>query len=174
MSVESLLSDMGFKVAGNSDVATVAMRVTAGVQPTGRSMPQLLSDGLGPDDHLTVAKSLTHPMARPPSLPSYVQSAVDAQKEMPLDLNNARMKVMKELEILAVACDSDNKLILKAVHPYIRPIVAKRNFAFMREVTYLCQGFDFNLVIDYVFGLPMLGWARHSPIMLQRQSELLC
>ena len=41
----------------------------------------------------------------------------------------------------------------------------------MREVTFVCQGLDFNLVLDSVFGLPMLGWARHSPIMLQRQSE---
>ena len=70
--VESLLSDMGFIAAGKTDTAVVATRVTAGAQPTGRSMPQLLPDGLGPDNHLEVAKGVMHPMARPPSVPAYV------------------------------------------------------------------------------------------------------
>ena len=48
--------------------------------------------------------------------------------------------------------------------------IAKRNDAFLREVTYICAGMDPNLFVDYVFGLPVLGWARHSLIMLQRSS----
>ena len=171
VSVESLLIDMGFKPSGHTDVATVATRVTAGVQPTGRSMPQLLPDGLGPDDHLTVAKSIVHPFARPPSLPGYVHRALNAQRDLPSDLATSRSLILAELRILAKACTEENARIIERVHPYIRPIVAKRNIAFMREVSFICQGLDYNLMIDYVFGLPMLGWARHSPIMLQRQSQ---
>ena len=61
--------------------------------------------------------------------------------------------------------------IVKHTHPYIRDAVSKRNVAFMREVSFICAGMDPNLCVDYVLGLPMLGWARHSPIMLQRSSK---
>ena len=171
VTVESLLLDMGFEPPSKSDVSTIATRVIAGVQPTGRAMPQLLPDGLGPESHLEVAKGLTHPFARPPSVPEYVSNAIDAQLKLPGDLNQARAKVSEGLQILACACLDENHQIMMAVHPYIRPIVAKRNIAFMREVNYLCDGVDYNLVVDYVFGLPMMGWARHSPVMLQRKSD---
>ena len=141
------------------------------VQPTGRSLPQLLPDGLGPDDHPVVAKGLTHPMARLPSLPAYVHNAIDSQKRVDSDLCSARVKVLDELKNLAAACASDNEVFYKAVQPYIRAKISKRNIALMREVTFVCQGLDYNLMLDYVCGLPMLGWARHSPIMLQMQSE---
>ena len=41
----------------------------------------------------------------------------------------------------------------------------------MREVTFLCIGMDMNLMVDFVFGLPMMGWVRHSPVMQQRESD---
>ena len=50
-------------------------------------------------------------------------------------------------------------------------MVAKRNIAFMREVTFISEDMDQDLFVDYVFGLAMLGWALHSPLMLQRQSN---
>ena len=162
---------MGFEPPRNSDASTIATRVTAGVQPTGRAMPQLLPDGLGPESHLEVAKGVTHPFARPPSVPEYVRDAINAQLDLPGDLKQARAKVKDGLQVLACACLDENHQIMMAVHPYIRPIVAKRNMAFMREVNYLCDGVDYNLVVDYVFGLPMMGWARHSPVMLQRKSD---
>ena len=141
--MESLLLDMGFEAPGRLDVSTVATRVTAGVQSTGRAMPQLLPDGLGPDYHLEVAKGLTHPFARPPSVPLHVKEAIDAQHKLPGDLNQARSMVKDELEILACSCLDENHQILNAVHPYIRPIVAKRNVAFMREVNVVCKGLDY-------------------------------
>lgn len=110
-------------------------------------------------------------MARPPSLPLYVRHAFDCQKQLPADLNIPLSKVLDELKVLASAFSTDNEAIVGAVHPYIREIVAKRNISLLREVTYNCIGLDYNLVVDYVFGLPMLGWARHSPVMLQRRSE---
>ena len=73
--VESLLTELGFEIPRDGERLTVATRVSSGVQPTGRSMPQLLPDGLGPEDHLIVAKSTTHPISRPPSLPGMVAEA---------------------------------------------------------------------------------------------------
>ena len=78
---------------------------------------------------------------------------------------------MELLSSLAELCGLDNVGIVAKVLPYIRSVVAKRNVAFMREVSFICDGMDPNIIIDYVFGLPMLGWARHSPIMLQRPSQ---
>ena len=40
------------------------------------------------------------------------------------------------------------------------------------EVTYSCDGLGLNLMVDYAFGLPVTGWARHSPLMQQRQSNV--
>ena len=123
---------MGFEAPGRLDVSIVATGLIAGVQPTGSAMPQLLPDGLGPDNHLELAKGLSHPFPRPPSVPLHVKEAIDAQHELPGDLNQARSKVEDELEILAGSCMDESHQILNAVHPYIKPIVAKRNVAFMR------------------------------------------
>ena len=77
--VEEIFLDVGFEPPRGSDCFTIAMRVSSGVQPTGRCMPQLLPDGLGPEHHLTVAKASTHPAARPPSLPKHVEKALAFQ-----------------------------------------------------------------------------------------------
>ena len=75
------------------------------------------------------------------------------------------------LEKLANLCWPQSAAIAAACHMWIRPTVEKRNVAFMRELIFLCPGVDCNLMVDFVFGLPMLGWARHSPVMVQRESE---
>ena len=170
VSVETLLDNMGFQVPKGSDRLNVATHVSAGVQPTGRSLPQLLPDGLGPIDHLKVAKCSTHPMARPPSLPRWISDSLQFQDMDPAVLVSLRKRILVLLSSLAEALKADNLRIVGAVHPYLKEVVAKRNVAFMREVTFIAAGLDPNLMIDYVFGLPMLGWARHSPIMVQRQS----
>ena len=161
---------MGFDVPRRSDRLNVATRVSAGVQPTGHFRPQLLHFGLGPDDYLKVAMATIHPMARPPSLPKRVADSSSLQDIDPEDLLVRREQILSELRSLAEACRVENSRIVSAVHPYIREVVAKRNVAFMREVSFRAAGLDPNLMIDYVFGLPMLGWARHSPVMVQRMS----
>ena len=49
-------------------------------------------------------------------------------------------------------------------------MVEKRNAVFMGEITLICGGLDLNLMVDFVFGLPMMGLARHRPTMVQRTS----
>ena len=75
------------------------------------------------------------------------------------------------VEQLAKISWEESVRLLPLVHPWIRPIVAKRNVVFMREITFLCGNLDTVLMCDYVFGLPMLGWARHSTTMLQRTTR---
>ena len=62
-------------------------------------------------------------------------------------------------------------MIAARVHPWIKSVVDKRNVAFMREVRFVCDIQDPNLFVDYVFGLPMMGWARHSPLLMQRVTD---
>ena len=130
-SVEALLEDMGFDVPRGSDRLNVATRVSAGVQPTGRSLPQLLPDGLGPDDNLKVAMATIHPMARPRSLPKWVADSLSLQDIDPEDLLVRREQILSELRSLAEACRFDILRIVSAVHLYIREVVAMRNVVFM-------------------------------------------
>ena len=75
---------------------------------------------------------------------------------------------MRLLRELAESCAHSNKLIQRAVHPWISKVVKQRNIAFMREVRFVCCIGDFNIMLDYIFGLPMMGWARHSPLLCQK------
>ena len=76
LTVEELPNDMKYAQPQGRQTATTALRVGAGVQPTGRAMPQLLPDGLGPDDHVKVALVTVHPLARPPRGPCLVEKCV--------------------------------------------------------------------------------------------------
>ena len=166
--VDVILEDMDFRAPRGGTNSNTALTVATGVQPTGRKMPQLLPDGLGPKDHLFVAQCTLHPLARPPSIPAYCRSAIDFQKNGHQAVNKARMCVMRLLRELASSCAHSNKLIQRAVHPWISRVVEQRNIAFMREVRYVCCIGDFNIMLDYIFGLPMMGWARHSPLLCQK------
>ena len=54
--VGTLLKEMHFVQPRGQELSSTATRVGAGLQPTGRSMPQLLPDGLGLIDHLKLAQ----------------------------------------------------------------------------------------------------------------------
>ena len=172
LTVEELLDDMKYCQPQGREPSTTALRVGAGLQPSGRAMPQLLPDGLGPLDHIKVALANVHPLARPLSVPVWCNIAFDAQKKGISNIKVLRRKVMELLDELATLCWSQSKIIADHCHDWIRPTVSQRNVAFMREVTYMCLGLDSNFMVDFVFGLPMMGWARHSPVMQQRESNV--
>ena len=69
--VYAVLDEMDFQMPKGQERLTTAVRVGSGIQPTGRAMPQLLPDGLGPQDHLKVALVTVHPLARPPAVPEW-------------------------------------------------------------------------------------------------------
>ena len=50
------------------------------------------------------------------------------------------------------------------VDPFLLPVVARRNFLVMREVSVLISGVDPKLIVDLFFSMPQLGWAtREAP-----------
>ena len=44
-----------------------------------------------------------------------------------------------------------------------------KNLPFMREIAYMMGTIDARLLVDFVLGLPMLGWACQAPSQIQRE-----
>ena len=130
-----------------------------------------MPEGIGPEAHLAVALRTTHPMARPVVLPERCSRALESQADDPEEVIARRSAVLKHLYELAEATGPENRRLMEVVHPNVRRTAASRNIAFMREVSFICSGTDANLFVDYVFGLPMHGVARHSSTLMQRRSR---
>ena len=65
-----------------------------------------------------------------------------------------------------------HELIMRFVHPHLRGVLSGKNLALLRELNFVVRSLDFNIVVDLVWGLPMAGWARHCPSLVQRLSKL--
>ena len=148
-----------------------AIRTCAGIQVPGRSMPSLLPEGLERAAHLSVALKTIHPMARPPVVPAHVAFAFDSQPSVPAVLVDRRRRVHSILDELAILCAVESVTVASACHPFLKAVVTPRNVCFMREISFVVGQVDPLLWVDYAFGLPMLGWARHSSTMVQRESR---
>ena len=76
------------------------------------------------------------------------------------------------LEALALAtADDSNFLATQVPWPTLQVMRAGgplKNIPFMREVSYLIGTVDPQLLPDFVFGLPMMGWAQHEPTQMER------
>ena len=63
-----------------------------------------------------------------------------------------------------------NLHVLRLVDPFLFPVVARRNFLVMREVSVVTSWMDPKLIVDLFFGLPQLGWAMPAPTMQLREA----
>ena len=169
--MDDILCNMGFHQPKNRENFTAAVRTCAGIQPAGRSMPLLVPEGIGAAAHLAVALRTTHPMARPVVLPKRCQAALEAQPADTRVLCSRRIDMIALLQDLADACVPENELLLSFLHHNVWMTARHRNIAFMRELSFVCGGCDPHLFIDYCFGLPMYGMARHSSTLMQRASR---
>ena len=79
--LEDILKRKGFQPSKKRSVFITAMRVCAGQQPPGRSLPALMPEGMGPETHLQVAPKLVHPMARPVIVPLQCKIALANQQQ---------------------------------------------------------------------------------------------
>ena len=104
LTVEDVLGDMKYAQPKGKETAVTAIRVSAGVQPSGRSMPQLLPDGLGPKDHVTVALATVHPLARPPAIPSWCSVVFAFQRNGVRATKKLRARILELLCTLASLC----------------------------------------------------------------------
>ena len=134
-------------------------------------MPTLMPEGLGADEHLRVALNLQHPVARNVVLKPHIHHALDNQHSNPDDLVSYRRMVLDIVMRLAQLLVVANNWILSCVRCSLRPVLAQKNLAFMREICFVVQCPHFAAVLDLVWGLPIAGWARHSLNLVQKVSS---
>ena len=170
--IAELLEEANFVPSSGTSVHTSALRIAAGLQPPGRRMPTILPEGLGPDEHLRVALGVQHPVARRVLLKPHIHHALDNQHSDPNHLISFRYRLMELVLALANALRSAAQRILGFVHRDLWGVLSKKNIALMRELNFICRCPDFSAVIDLVWGLPMAGWARHCPNLVQKLSSL--
>ena len=76
-SFEEELLQASFVPSGGRDAARIATVISAFAQPVRRSLPSLLLEGLGPQHHLIVWRSMPHPFQAPPVSSRCVKYAID-------------------------------------------------------------------------------------------------
>ena len=171
LSMEQVLNEMSFVQPRQREIVLTAIHVSSGIQVSGRALPTLLPEGLGPTAHLEIALQVTHPLARPVTAPGLCQLALDAQVDDPDVMNARRASVISAIRELAAACLDANGKLTSALHPSVRTTAALKNIVFMKELDFASGHGDPLIWCDYCFGLPMLGYARHSTTMVQRPSR---
>ena len=165
------MRESNFVPSAGATIFTSAVRVAAGVQPPGRRLPTLLPEGLGPDEHLKVGLGVQHPFARRVRLKQHIHHALNNQHKDPGHLNGFRRMVVDIVCTLSSLLLEANKLTLACVDNVLLRVLEKKNLALMREITFVTRCPDSFGVLDLIWGLPMAGWARHSPNLVQRLSN---
>lgn len=135
--LDQALSETDFKPSRSRDASLISLRVSAGNQPPGRALPQLVPDGLCPASHLCVSKQILHPVARPATLPEHVERALKAQESTGTDLNTQRLDTLAALKVLEQAYTQDREKVQHVVCSFLQPVTGPRNVALLRELA-LC------------------------------------
>ena len=135
-----------------------------------RAVPQLILEGLGTRFHLAVAEDIENPFLRPPTTYNRVVYATQYALQSERECIAQRLDVAETLQVLADAVYSENLQALLLVDPFLLPVVARRNFLVMREVSVVISWMDPKLIVDLFFGLPQLGWAMPAPTMQLREA----
>ena len=109
-----------------------------------------------------------HPFLAKPSLSVPIAYALKHTIDDPKEAVAQRRAMLGLLEDLAKDVAHEDLHVLSLVVPFIRPIVAKKRIAFMREVSLAGGWHDPTLLIGLALGLPALGWACRAPTMHTR------
>ena len=157
-SLKQFLHKTHFQPSGARPLSGVARKVGSAMQPVRRAVPQLVPEGLGTHFHFAVARDTEHLFLRPPTTYNPVVYAT------------RYADVAEALQELADAVYSANLHALRLVDPFLLPVVARRNFLVMREVSVVISWVDPKLIVDLFFGMPQLGWATPAPTMQLREA----
>ena len=155
-------------------ISGVARRVGSVIQPVRRAVPQLIPEGLGTRFHLAVARDSERPFLRPPTTYNPAVYATKFALQSERNCIAQRLDVAETRQVLADAVYSENLHALLLVDPLLLPVVARRNFLVMREVSVVISWMDPKLIVDLFFGLPQLGWAMPAPTMQLREAPPEC
>ena len=128
------------------------------------------SEGLGTRFHLAVARDIEHPFLRPPTTYNPVVYATKYALQSERARIAQRSDVAETLQVLADAVYLENLHALRLVDPFLLPVVVRRNFLVLREVSVVISWVDPKLIADLFFGLPQLGWAMPAPTVQLREA----
>ena len=81
-----------------------------------------------------------------------------------------RLDVAETLQELADAVYLENLHAMSLVAPFFLPVVVRRNFLVMREISVVVSWVDPKLIVDLFSGLPQFGWAAPAPTMQLREA----
>ena len=160
-SVLDAVKETGYIPSGGRSLQSVATRISALTQPTGRSLQQMLPDGLSEETHLKLALSACHPFQRPSSLEPYIAMSLGSQRSGK-HVTSHRYATLEGIEALAKALAEEEEFFRTQIHPELLPIVGRRSMCLARELQYLCMTDDVTCISDYAVGKPMLGWTRRA------------
>ena len=73
--------------------------------------------------------------------------------------------------VLAGLLKHATEWMLTFVHRDLVCVLSKKKLALLRELNFVVRCPDYSAVLDLVWGLPMAGWARHCPNLVQRMSK---
>ena len=168
VALSDIVEGANFVASGKRSTTTIARRVSAGLQPSKRALPQLVPDGLGPAEHLVVAQNVVHPYLRPPEVPQAVKYALRYQVDDIHQVNLQRESMTEAVVYLQSLCQEENLLIAQFAHPLLVPVLVQRDLIFMRELQFITGAIDFLFLPNYIIGMPMFGWALHAPTQVPR------
>ena len=139
--VAEVIEEAGFVPAGRAAVGAVSSRVSAASQPHKQVLPQLIVDGLEPEDHLREALQVVHPFQRAP----FVYEPIDYALQfccMSPEETNKRRKDMSELIVeLSVCVEAENIFIISKIHKHVQQVLTSgglvKNIAAMRELQHV-------------------------------------
>ena len=142
--------------------------------------PQLIPDGLTPQEHLQEALLVQHPCAVAEPSTKAVKMALQWCDGSERSLVHRRERVCKVLVRLAAATVLENDDIFKeGLHPDVARVLqayCPKNVVFMRELVATLDPADDEAIMCLCLGPPMLGWAPSARgLMMPRQMvRLLC
>ena len=143
----------------------------AGLQAVRHRYPQLIPDGLQPDEHLAVALNTKHPYLSKAGSTLPVKYALQWSKMDADAIQEKRAQVVEALQGLANATAVEDEYILSRVHPQVAATLRayeRKNVAFMREVGYVSMPRDYCAIAALVIGLPMIGWTQGAEGLMER------
>ena len=100
-------------------------------------MPQMIPDGLSPDEHWQVACKLVHPMLIRPEVHEPVRVALANAPDDPEEHVQWALNVQELVRKLEGAVRDENSRIMGLVHPWVRAVLTQgghtRQISLMRE-----------------------------------------
>ena len=158
--------------SGRRTAERVADITSSGRQAPGWAIPQLVPDGLTPEQHLEVGLATQNPLAWAPSSTGPVEYALKYRLEDPQKMNEQRRSMTQAVKDLAQAVRKENEWLVSRTHPDIRVVLEAwgdmKNICLMRELHFVTGNLDYSVTIGLVLGLPMLGWTAPAAGNMER------